>query len=71
MLMPYVDYEDLTITQKVEVEHLPWLDVSHERRRFAFWVKPEGHISRRSGHKRLTAAEVAKNRGHAQGEDVT
>ena len=58
--MPYVDYEKLTIAQRVEVEHLPWLDVSHARRRFAFWIKPDGHVSRRSGHKQLTAAEGAK-----------
>jgi len=68
--MPYVDYEDLTIAQKVEVEHLPWLDVSHERRRFAFWVKSDGHISRRSGHKQLTAAEGAKIDAMLKGEDV-
>ena len=68
--MPYGDYEKLTIAQRVEVEHLPWLNVSHERRRFAFWIKPDGHVSRRSGHKQLTAAEGAKIDAMLKGEEV-
>jgi hypothetical protein len=68
--MPYVDYDNLTITQKCEVEHLPWLHVSAERHRFAFWIKPDGHVSRRSGHKTITAAEGAKIDAMLNGEEI-
>ena len=68
--MVYVDFDKLTIAQKAEVERLPWLDVSTERRRFAFWVKPDGHVSRRSGHKTLTAAEGAKLDAALKGNGV-
>lgn len=68
--MTFVDYEKLTPAQRVEVEHLPWLDVSAERRRFAFWIKPDGHVSRRSGHKQLTAAAGAEIDAMLRGKDV-
>ncbi len=46
----YVDYEDLTASQKAEADFLPWNDGWAARRWFMFWVKPDGHVSRRNGH---------------------
>ncbi len=68
--MPYVDYDNLTMAQRAEVNLLPWLNASHERHRFAFWIKPDGHVSQRSGHKRLTDAEGVKIDAMLKGEEV-
>ena len=55
--MTYVNYADLTATQKREAILLRPKLAATDFPRFMFWVKPDGHISRKAGHHRLTEAE--------------
>ena len=55
--MSFVNYTDLTITQKREAILLRPKWAATDFPRFMMWVKPDGHISRKAGHHRLTEAE--------------
>lgn len=65
--MAYVKWKDMTPAQRVEATKLrPHLHMS-DFPRFAYWIKPDGHVSRRGGHHELTEeaynAEIAKYYG--------
>ena len=58
--MAFVPFRLLTFEQANEVIAL-WPNWNpFELRRFKFWVKPDGHISRKKGHHTLTDEEGAK-----------
>lgn len=48
------DFEKMTDAQKAEAIALRPKWSRNEFRRFNFWIKPDGHVSRRSGHHMLT-----------------
>ena len=52
--MPYVPFSQLTAKQKMPARRLrpKWQD--HDFTRMQFWVKPDGDLSRRTGHHTLT-----------------
>ena len=52
----FVDFDKLTPEQRGEVAAVYGDWPPAQRRRFRFWVKPDGHVSRRRGHHEMTAA---------------
>jgi len=68
--MSFVPFRLLTFEQANEAIALrpKWNPL--ELRRFKFWVKPNGHISRKKGHHTLTEEEGAKIDAMLRGEEV-
>jgi len=58
--MSFVDYLDLAPALQAEAHLLRPKWPLAELERFAFWLKPNGHLSRRAGHHRLTKVEGDK-----------
>lgn len=52
--MTYVPFNDLPLALKAEVAALRPKLKPDELPRFEFWIKPDGHVSRRGGHHQLT-----------------
>lgn len=60
MTSQYVDFRDLTPKQRMEARALrPNWPIS-EFLRVSFWVKADGHLSRRTGHHQITDVEGKK-----------
>ena len=59
--MSFIDFDKLTVAQQIEARamRLKW-PFPEEFLRFSFWIKPDGHLSRRAGHHQLTAAAGAE-----------
>ena len=52
--MAYVEWKKLMVAQRLEATKLrPKWHLS-DFKNFAFWVKPDGHLSRRGGHHEMT-----------------
>jgi hypothetical protein len=56
--------------QKAEAHGLRQKWDSKEFHRFRFWIKDDGHVSRRMGHHRLTQAAGAEIDAMLRGEPV-
>lgn len=68
--MSYVDFGDLTPAQRAEALVMRPKWEREEFQRFAFWLKPDGHLSRRFGHHRLTNAAGAEIDAMLRGKPV-
>jgi hypothetical protein len=50
----FVEWKRLTAAQKLEVVRLRPRWHMSDFKDFVFWVKPDGHLSRRGGHQQMT-----------------
>lgn len=59
----FVPFAQCTKAQRIEAIrlHPKWRPA--EFNRMEFWIKPDGHVSRRAGHHTLTAAALEDVRG--------
>lgn len=51
--MPYIAFNKLTTAQRLEAVKLRPKWHLTDFKNFAFWVRPNGHLSRRGGHHEL------------------
>jgi hypothetical protein len=58
--MSFVDFRELSPPLQAEAYLMRPKWPLDELERFAFWVKPDGHLSRRAGHHQLAKAEGKK-----------
>lgn len=56
----WIDYADMRASQKAEARLLRPRWAPLEFYRMAFWIKPDGKISRRAGHHQLIDREARK-----------